>query len=257
MSLGGVCRAAAAAAGADRARRHDPRLLPDPPRAGRPGADDPRQPGDAGAGRAAPPRVGARPPAPVQYEKFMGAARARRPRLDSLFYSVAAGRLVLRAAAGDALADRPRDAALGADRGAARGDRGDAPRPHPRPRRPRGAARRPRLPALLARDRAAARLRAAPRARVPGRRLRRRLRRPPALDVPAGADGRARHRADPDPQPAREPARGARVGLRDDGALEGPAGAPRARPPRASERRRSRPSPCSASTSATWSAARS
>ena len=131
---------------------------------GDPARDDPRQPGDAGARRPAPPRVGARPPAPGPVREVHGAARARRPRRLALLRRLRRSPRAA-AAAGHALADRLRDAALGADRRAVGGDRRDPPRPHPRPRRPRGAARRPRLPALLGRDRAAARLRAAPRAR--------------------------------------------------------------------------------------------
>ena len=42
---------------------------------------------------------------------------------------------------------------------------------------------------------------------VPGRRVRGRAARPPALDDPAGVHGGAGHLADPDPQPARQPAR--------------------------------------------------
>ena len=78
---------------------------------------------------------------------------------------------------------------------------------------------------------------AAPRAALPGRRLRRR-RSPatstrmflPALTVALGIV------ADPDPQPAREPARGARVRLHHDRARRRAARAARARPPRAAQR---------------------
>ena len=79
-------------------------------------------------------------------------------------------------------------------------------------------------------------LRPEPRTALPGRRLRERLHRTSAFDVPARADGRRGDRADPDPQPAREPARGTRLGLRDDRPLEGLTRAAGARPSRASQR---------------------
>ncbi len=75
---------------------------------------------------------------------------------------------------------------------------------------------------------------------VPGRRIRHRVRRPPAFDVPAGADGRARDLAHTDPQPAGEPPAGARVGLHHDGPLEGTLGAAGHGAACAPKRRRSR-----------------
>jgi peptide/nickel transport system permease protein len=119
------------------------------------------------------------------------------------------------------------------------------------------AARRPRLPALLARDHAAARLRrctsgGCSRSAATANGFLGHLHSMflPALTVALG------DRADPDPQPAREPARGARVGLRHDRALEG---LPERRVlvRHALRNASSRRSRCSASTSATWSAARS
>src|SRR6185437_2334271 len=122
------------------------------------------------------------------------------------------------------------------DRGPARGVRRHLPRPGARPHRPCGAARRARVPLVLARRDADPPLRAPSRPPVPGRRLRQRLRRPPALDVPAGSHRCAGDDPDPHPQPAREPARGVRVGLRHDGASEGHPRAARARAPRPSQR---------------------
>ena len=66
---------------------------------------------------------------------------------------------------------------------------------------------------------------------LPRRRLRRRRRRTPGEHVPAGADGRHRHRPAAHTQPARQPARRARIRLHHDGARQGNVRAPRARPP--------------------------
>ena len=185
-----------------------------------------------------------------------GPGRARQPRRLALLRRLRRPPRAA-AAAGDALADRLRDAAVRADRGAVGGDRRDAIATAS----PTTSCVRCRWSASASRPSGwgscCCSSSGCTSGGVPGRRLRQRVRRPSALDVPAGADGRVRDRADPDPQPAREPARGARVGLRDHRALEGPAGVARARPPRAPQRGRSRPSPCSASTSATSSAARS
>ena len=108
VSLTGYVARRLLAAGADRARRHDPRLLPDPPRAGRSGADDPRQPGDAGARRAAPTRVGPRQAAarPVREVHGAPACTATSARRSSTASRPAAS--CWQRLAGDALADRPR-----------------------------------------------------------------------------------------------------------------------------------------------------
>ncbi len=94
-------------------------------------------------------------PLPVQYEKFMG--RLVHGDLGtSLFYDVGAGQLVLQRLPVTLWLIGFGDAPRRPDRGSARGDRGDPPRPAAGSRRARGAARRARLPAVLGRHRHAA-----------------------------------------------------------------------------------------------------
>ena len=149
--------------------------------------------------QATPPRVallrhdwGLDHPLPVQYEKFMG--RLAHGDLGSVaLLRSRRGSARRGAAAGHALADRLRRAVLGADRRTARRDRRDPPRP-------RCATTPIRVVPLVGLGfppfwigimlLLVFGLHLGP--PVPGRRLRRRFPRPPALDVPAGADRRAR-----------------------------------------------------------------
>src|SRR5215210_6908440 len=193
--------------------------------------DDPREPRDAEERRAAAARLGSRPSLAGAVRQVHGPVGARRSRLVALLRSRRRPPRP-RAAAGHALADLLRRRALGADRGTARLTRREPARSGGGSPDPRRAARGARLPALLDRDHAPPPVRAPPGPSISRGRLRRRVLRPPALDVPAGVDRRARALSDPDPQPARRAARSARGGLHHDRPLEGAVGAAGAHAPR-------------------------
>ena len=233
-------------------RRHRARVLHDPPRAGRPGPDDARR------ARHRPRRVaalhhewGLDRSLPAQYWLFSSRAAPRQPRHVALLPACRTASLIIGRLPATLWLIGYGDDALD----------------HHRACRSRCSRRRDKDRARATRSSVRCRWSASGSRRsgsgsccccVFGLHLGRlfpvggygeRLRRAPALDVPAGAHGRARHLAAPDPQPAREHARGARVRLRHDGPLEGALRAAGARRATRCATRSSRRSPCSASTS--------
>ena len=226
---------------------------------GDPARDDARHPRDAGSAVALLHHEwGLDQSLPAQYELFMEPARARRPRRVALLRRVGSGSSILERLPVTLWLIGYGDAPLDADRGAARGARGEPAgracattscgscRWSASASRPSGSGSCCCSPSACTSAGCSRSAATAPASSATCTRCS-----CPALTVALA------HLADPDPQPAREPARGARVGLHHDGPLEGPPRAARARAPRAAQRRHLDRHACSASTSATWSAARS